>query len=185
MAKLNLIDVHADRWPILRDSPTIINANNWRVIGKMKNEKFFLVAEDLSIYHINDLTIERFCKNVKLNIDMNVVGEYICLVLACQVCESSGITDWVKEITKPTDDPKRNRRIFYGDDTFKFLRDIDGGYFKLETENISDYVSFTGYYSRAIVPEAHKHCESCHGTGIYLPDLTSTKPTEVVKSIFK
>lgn len=135
-----------------------ISLKNWRVIGTMHSGAFYLITSDCKVYHINNLTMEKFHAIIKTGLDLPVVGLMDTIALVCPCCTGKGITDWVSEVIGKVNKITPNIEI-------KFERDPNLPL--IGAELYSGTHRFSAYFSRALIPEAHKHCEACEGTGLF------------------
>jgi hypothetical protein len=151
----NLILVHPnDRHNITK---TIIEIDDWRVIGIVERKFFYLVTSDCKVYHINDLTLKKFKALLRCGLDMSRPGLIDSISLVCPKCGGSGITDWVSDVV--------GVKIARGDIP-KFKRDPDKPV-KMSTI-FHNNKPFTGHVSTAKLPDAHKYCSECKGSGLYI-----------------
>lgn len=155
----NLILVHPE--DDLNVTKTIIDIDNWRAIGRMANKKFYLIASDCDVYHINNLTITKFVSAIKMGLDLTVKGVIDTIALMCPDCGGSGITDWVSVAM-----PKKIENEGY---KTNFKRDKNSPV--LKTKNYVSTQPFTIYFSRAIVPPTQQYCKTCQGTGLFIIDI--------------
>ena len=157
----NLILVHPD--DKLNLTKTIIEIDNWRVIGLLPGGKFYLVTQDCNVYHITGLNLKKFNSLIRMGLEMTRKGIFDTIALVCPLCSGTGITDWVTDVVGP--------KPMSG--TFpEFKRDPNLPVYKTKLNHNGK--PFTVYFSRAIIPESHDHCKYCKGTGLFIFDYTTT-----------
>jgi len=152
----NLILVHEKNHPNLIKN--IINIDNWRAVGKMSGGKLYLITSDCKVFYINDCTLKKFNAQLRLGLDITKTGSFKSIALVCPKCGGRGVTDWVSDVV--------GVKIPSVDFEATFIRDLKSPTYrtKIFTERKSHYV----YFSRAEVPEAHKLCTKCRGTGLFM-----------------
>ena len=135
-----------------------VRISNWRMIS-LQGNRLHLVNEHLCSYFIQNLSIKKFIELSRIESDPESsifkTGRYLYNNLPCSICDGSGITDWISDIVK-------NKVINYD---MKYIIGSDFYKAKVKLHN----TNFTWYFSKALLPEAHKHCENCLGTGLNLP----------------
>lgn len=145
---------------------------NWRVIGSLQNI-LYLTTSDFNNYLLYNLTIEEFIRLSKINsksaVRIPVSGDFVSISLACPKCSGTGITDWISKVVGPSSSNTYHFKLP------PFNRDVKGKLYKLNTLiKVADSKIITldsyrvqGYYSTAVIPKAHDHCEVCKGTGLF------------------
>lgn len=152
----NLILIHKD--DILAANKTILNIDNWRVIGQLPSGSLFLTTHDCKIYHVSDMTISKFHELIRMGLEMTREASFHGVELACPVCHGTGITDWVSDIVGN----KRTHPPF----EVVFIRDPDAPAYKASVTD--DGERFTAHFSFALIPsDAQQHCTSCKGSGLF------------------
>lgn len=137
---------------------TIIDVDNWRVIGRIKGGKFYLVTSDCRIYHINQLTIKKFNALLRMGLEMTRQGKFDTVALVCPKCGGSGVTDWITDVV--------GVKIPRGPFEPTFKRDPNVPVYKTKLNHNGE--QFTVYFSRALIGKEQQHCTECKGTGLFL-----------------
>lgn len=135
-----------------------LQIDNWRAVGKMPNEKFYLITHDCKVYHIKDFTIPKFTSLIKTGLEMTLTGTFDSVALMCLDCSGRGITDWISNIT--------GNNIEVDTLEITFLRDSEAPLYKT-TLNF-DGEEFSAHFSHAVIPELHQQCKTCKGTGLFM-----------------
>lgn len=155
----NLILVHPD--DDLNLTKTIVEIDNWRVIGRMPGGKFYLITPDCKVYHINNFTLKQFNSMITAGLDLVRQGMLDTIALICPKCGGSGITDWITDVV--------GVKVQHGTFDIDFKRDPNVPVYK--SRMYANGKPFTVYFSRAIIPKAHQHCTECKGTGLFIIDV--------------
>lgn len=134
-----------------------IDLDNWRVIGIMSDNTFYLITSCCHVYHIKHLTLEKFHATIQAGFDLPVIGTLKTIALICPHCTGTGVTDWVSDVTGVKRIPHNFVAKFNRNSTLPLLR----------ADLYSNTNKFTAYFSRALIPEAHQHCKKCDGTGLF------------------
>ena len=152
----NLILVHPDDQHNI--TKTIIDIDNWRVIGIADRKIFYLITSDCKVYHIQDFTLKKFHALIKRGLEMTRKGIFDTISLVCPKCGGTGITDWVSDVV--------GNEITRGPFLPNFERDPD----KTTTQTKLYYNNrpFTAHVSKAKMPDAHQYCTECKGSGLFI-----------------
>jgi hypothetical protein len=153
MTNLILIDPY-DKVNITK---TILNIDDWRVIGDFNEQTFYLTLSNCMSYLIQDFSVAKFFSMIRAGIDITVKGEMYGSSLICPICLGSGLTDWITNIVNPQ--PQKNYHIP------KFKRDQNDD--PIKTSMSINCSKVNVQFSQAFIPEAHERCNSCAGTGLY------------------
>lgn len=139
----------------------------------MPGGKLYLITSDCRVYHINDYTLKKFNAQLRMGLDITKKGSFENIALVCPKCGGTGVTDWITDVV--------GVKIPRGPFDANFNRDSKSPTYRITV--FTERESFYGYFSRAIVPEAHQHCKECRGTGLFM--LSGIFDSDIAEYTFK
>jgi hypothetical protein len=153
MAKLILVNP-LDKTNV---SKKIQDVENWRVIAKRENN-LYLITDDCRSYIIMDMNLKQFNEMNYMGLDLQKSAIFDRVALTCSSCCGTGLSDWISCVVGPKLEHPT---------VIDYMRDKNLPVLKSYKYRVSALFD-VGYFSRAVIPEAHEHCKICLGTGLQI-----------------